>query len=515
MFNKYKYYIGALLAIGLAVSGFQLMKGGGIGAISNPSSSSRNTIYKTVCSAGCDYTTDGTADDVQIQAAIDSLSSTGGTVFIKAGNYEILSSLNLPYTNINLPYQPPIRITGDMGTWNGYWTGISLPSGGTVLDMKYPGDDGTNVASIDTRGAGLLEIDHLVIKNTSSHRTPFIFTTNTTLNLHDIAFSGSTASSTMKQDAIILGATSTYALATMQTASSTASFQGYGTSISNVFYDNIRRAITFGVDANGVNVSNNTVSKTCGDTAATGSPYYFLGTNNGNLIQGGIIEVANYSYAVVLTEENTGQNFFNVFRDIGIYDNTAKTVGCFYFSGNSVKNAVYTGNFSASLKVMDGPGGALNGNTSANILISQDTNAPTAFSQMAIGSLQTQAITSVGLTRAAGGTFTIDTGTGGSYLYTKAYANRFQDQNGTTKAEIKTGSAGGSAYFMNNVSVGTSSIDKTFHASNPAANATTSIEFGKLGQSKGTCLKMYSATGTATYCVISGTTFTCSANSCE
>lgn len=40
-----------------------------------------------------DYNCDGTADDVQIQAAIDSLSSTGGTVYIKKGTYDITKTI--------------------------------------------------------------------------------------------------------------------------------------------------------------------------------------------------------------------------------------------------------------------------------------------------------------------------------------------------------------------------------------------------------------------------------------
>lgn len=60
-----------------------------LGGIYNPSSSSQNTIYTTVCSSGCDYTTDGTADDVQIQAALN----TGTKVLVKAGTYDITASI--------------------------------------------------------------------------------------------------------------------------------------------------------------------------------------------------------------------------------------------------------------------------------------------------------------------------------------------------------------------------------------------------------------------------------------
>ena len=55
-----------------------------------------------------DYNCDGTADDVQIQAAIDSLSSTGGTVFIKKGTYDITASISLK-SNISLVGEKNIK----------------------------------------------------------------------------------------------------------------------------------------------------------------------------------------------------------------------------------------------------------------------------------------------------------------------------------------------------------------------------------------------------------------------
>ena len=51
--------------------------------------------YVIVGSSYADYITDGTADDVQIQAAINSLTS-GGTVFIKQGTYKIAAKVTIP-----------------------------------------------------------------------------------------------------------------------------------------------------------------------------------------------------------------------------------------------------------------------------------------------------------------------------------------------------------------------------------------------------------------------------------
>ena len=63
--------------------------------------------------------------------------------------------------------------------------------------------------------------------------------------------------------------------------------------------------------------------------------------------------------------------------------------------------------------------------------------------------------------------------------------------------------------------VGTSTPLVTFQATTPAANTTTTIEFGKVGQNKGLCLKTYNVAGTVTYCSIAGTTLSCSATSCQ
>jgi polygalacturonase len=50
--------------------------------------------FVTVGSADADYITDGTADQVQIQAAIDAVvAAGGGTIFVKAGTYSISSSI--------------------------------------------------------------------------------------------------------------------------------------------------------------------------------------------------------------------------------------------------------------------------------------------------------------------------------------------------------------------------------------------------------------------------------------
>ena len=67
-----------------------------------------------------------------------------------------------------------------------------------------------------------------------------------------------------------------------------------------------------------------------------------------------------------------------------------------------------------------------------------------------------------------------------------------------------------------NVGIGTTTnLTVPLQVSSASTNATTSVIFGKASQNKGTCLNLYTVTGSVVYCSVSGTTFTCSAVSCN
>jgi len=66
-----------------------------------------------------------------------------------------------------------------------------------------------------------------------------------------------------------------------------------------------------------------------------------------------------------------------------------------------------------------------------------------------------------------------------------------------------------------NVGIGTTTPTTQFQATNSTANATTTIEFGKVNQNKGSCIILYDSSGTAYYCSVEGGTFTCDTTSCE
>lgn len=64
--------------------------------------------YYSVCASGCDYTTDGTADEVEIQEAIDQAKSEGGgKVVIKSGDYFLTTHLLIDSDNIEQSGEGP------------------------------------------------------------------------------------------------------------------------------------------------------------------------------------------------------------------------------------------------------------------------------------------------------------------------------------------------------------------------------------------------------------------------
>lgn len=356
---------------------------------------------------------DGLTDDTAaFQAAITAAAtpvgaSCGGTIFVPKPHvkYLLLSGLTVPYTTGSFPVQCPVRITGDLAAQNGYWA-TSPVYGGSILDMQYTGSDGLYKAKIDTRGAGVLEIDHLMIEDTASDNFPFIQTTNTTLYDHDNAFVGNpscfrasctqdvlrlgqngytvtgsiaSGSSTLTADSsvftsamvgwttVIYGSESTtiasYISPTQvtvanaspttvshanvnyygaKTSDSMAPFQGYGTVISRNYYSHIQRAIIWGTYANNVEVDNETISNTCGSGLPLGAPYYFEA--NSNVQDGSTIRGGTIEISgYPYVISLQGFQHGNMFDAQGTYDNVGATLGVVYFNANATNNTVIEG----------------------------------------------------------------------------------------------------------------------------------------------------------------------------
>lgn len=87
-------------------------------------------------SADCDYLCDGTADDVEINAAIQALPSTGGEIVILDGTYNITAEIAMNKDNVKLSGNGAAtilkRMWGSSGT-QGVIT-ISAPNGGCCVE---------------------------------------------------------------------------------------------------------------------------------------------------------------------------------------------------------------------------------------------------------------------------------------------------------------------------------------------------------------------------------------------
>jgi len=217
-------------------------------------------------------------------------------------------AIAIPHDGFSNPRQKPLRIFGGVGTANGYLQGVPT-KGKSVLDLRYPGT-GFYTAKINTRGAGLLEIDHLTLLSGGTDNTDFISTTNTTVHIHHNQIMGNQANEGVacKQNFIRLGGDGS---APPQSVEEEAYFQGYGSKLSDNHYDRIQYCHIYGSQCNGIEVQNETVSKTCGSSDPHGAPFVFLasaggGTPSGGgsfglVMRSGTIEIAFYKHVIRLS----------------------------------------------------------------------------------------------------------------------------------------------------------------------------------------------------------------------
>jgi len=245
---------------------------------------------------------DGTTDDTAaVNATIAAAQTNGGKVWLQNKTYLCLGAITPVYSGPSTaPVQKPVRITSNGGAGsNGYWA-VGPVNGGPILDLRYDGTDGLHPAKIDTRGAGTLEIDHIVLRSGGADDFPFLRTSNTTCFLHHNMIVGNAAHirASAVQDVFVFGGTST---ATVGDGPD-APFQGYGGKVHDNYFANIRRGFLGQNYCNSISVENNTFSTTCG--SSTGGAIEFHGSaiagfTVGNLTRGNTIEVTNYKYAIV------------------------------------------------------------------------------------------------------------------------------------------------------------------------------------------------------------------------
>jgi hypothetical protein len=261
----------------------------------------------------------------------------GGIIQFNTGTYLFNEGYLIPYGTGALPKQPSLilRGTGCFKEGSGNFT----PTGGTVLNIQYVGD--STHPFIDTRGVGSLVIEDLTFfSSVEVGNTPFIKTTNTVLDISRVAFWGFNSGLSANQDAIVLGGTNSEQSFPHDNAIN-ASFQGYGTSITNCYFNKIKRGVWGRKYVNGVNISHNTWWNQCGgDAAIYFDPEFDPDTeaNVSNNISFNTIETPSYEYGIYLKDCQK-----NTLLNNGFFDAAGHTIAGIYLTGNSGNNIVIEG----------------------------------------------------------------------------------------------------------------------------------------------------------------------------
>ena len=282
---------------------------------------------------------DGVHDDTQaVQLAIASFGNQGGVVFFPEGKYLITGQIVLPNDGGTPVRQQPIKFLGVGAYFEPRTENAVAPQFGSILDLRYAG--GPKIA---TYGCGLFEAEGITFASFKlpPDGVPFIYTTNTTLHIHDCAFFGGLPGILPNNDAIVLGGTSAN---NPGGADPNGPFQGYGTVIRDNFFNRIRRAVYGRVFCNAVQFYANTIWTHCANP--TGAAIEIDGDPDGVTPQGdagwyvagNLIEVTNYAWGIRAKKANR-----NAFVANGFFDPTPTTQACYRFESDAKVNYVLAG----------------------------------------------------------------------------------------------------------------------------------------------------------------------------
>lgn len=210
---------------------------------------------------------DGVADDgpalkalIRLEMGTTSVAGPGGTIIV-AGRCKIATSLGtIPFQTATVT-QPALRITGMTMPYRPGGAAIGYFKGSA--ELQFTADD-TSTASIDTRGQGQLEIDHLSISNSANCST-MVHTTGTTLNVHDMNFEGSAVGLAACNDVLVLGGTT----ATQNSGAFNDGFSGYGSMVDHIWMQKTRRFTLLGEFSNGSHFTNFYVGGASGSNVTT------------------------------------------------------------------------------------------------------------------------------------------------------------------------------------------------------------------------------------------------------
>ena len=280
---------------------------------------------------------DGTDKTTELQACLDSLSTTGGGVLnFPKGTIVIEGQITIPDNNLTTnPKTPSWKWIGQGALFDGRG---GEPLGGTILDLRYSG----TLGKIVTYGLGLVDITGITFRETGTASTPFIYTTYTTLHIHGNGFYGNKIGVLCDQDAIVLGGTTQIE----GPKGDNVGFQGYGTIIEGNYFNKIRRAVYGRCFFNANVITKNTVWNKCGSNLPNGAAIEIDGdpdnvgvqTAAGNIIAYNLIEMVNYPYGVKIVDGQKNSCLANNF-----YDPTYHTLGYYYMDTAAKYNYILGG----------------------------------------------------------------------------------------------------------------------------------------------------------------------------
>lgn len=281
-------------------------------------------------SATCNDTTDDTS---AFNALLGTVYTAGGGTISVNGTCLISGQITIPNNAGGPPpNHPPIRITGNLGSTQfaasagGYTAAASSPS---VLDMRYNATSG----KIVDFGLGLLEIDHIALKDGGTDCATFVYTTNPVVHFHDNLVSGTHSTTSACNVALSMGGTGASV-----TGDATGTFYGYGSFIQKNEFDKIRTVLLGRSNFNAVVFRDNTIDVSCGSDNTHGAVYLdgSIGSASANIFSGNLWEVQNYPYTIWLNGTNAINNQW--FGDT-FWDASATTLKVFHATSGAAWNS--------------------------------------------------------------------------------------------------------------------------------------------------------------------------------
>ena len=136
-------------------------------------------------SADCDYLCDGTADDVEINAAIQALPSTGGEVVILDGTYNITATIAMNKDNVKLSGNGAATVLKrmwDSSVSEGVIT-VTAANGGCCIESFWI--DGNRTTYVSNNNSGIYlnnSNNNTVTGNTCTNNTTGIYLSSSNNN---------------------------------------------------------------------------------------------------------------------------------------------------------------------------------------------------------------------------------------------------------------------------------------------------------------------------------------------